>query len=65
MREEVKQLKGMAEKARTMLKIGEISYEEAKKLADPYIKAVNAKSVEIAKKYNQKPRKVTVSAFLR
>jgi hypothetical protein len=48
-----------------MLRIGEIDFDEAKKLVKPYIELVNSKSKEIAKKYNQKPRLVSVSGFLR
>lgn len=58
-------LKTKAEQARTLLRIGEIDFDEAKKLVKPYIDLVNSKSKEIAKKYNQKPRLVSVSGFLR
>lgn len=57
-------LKTKAEQARTLLRIGEIDFDEAKKLVKPYIDLVS-KSKEIAKKYNQKPRLVSVSGFLR
>lgn len=58
-------LKTKAEQARTLLRIGEIDFDEAKKLVKPYIDLINSKSKEIAKKYNQKPRLVSVSGFLR
>lgn len=37
----------------------QISYEEGRKLAQPYIAIANAKMLEIAKKYNKKPRLFT------
>lgn len=43
----------------------EITYDEAKKLAKPFIDIINNKSKEIAKKYNQKCRKVTFSGLMR
>jgi hypothetical protein len=34
-------------------------------MVNPYIEAVNAKSAEIAKKYNMRPKKVNATSFLR
>lgn len=61
----IEELKARAEKYRAMLHIGECTYEEARKNVDPYIKAVNEKAKEIAKKYNRKAPKMTAMAFLR
>ena len=47
------------------LKIGAINYDNAKKLAQPHIDAINDKSREIAKKYNVKPRIVGFHNFVR
>ena len=58
-------LKLKAEYARDMYKMGKISREEAKKEIEPYIEAVNQKMVELAKKYNQKPKKINIQGFLR
>jgi hypothetical protein len=44
---------------------GAIPYEKAKILADPYIKAFNIKSKEIAKKHNVSPRYISFSSFMR
>lgn len=44
---------------------GAIPYEKAKILADPYIKAFNIKSKEIAKKHNVSPRFISFSSFMR
>lgn len=65
MNEEIKSLKFEAEKAKVLLYTGTIGIEEAKTIIEPYISAVNAKSRELAKKYNQKPRLVSISGFLR
>lgn len=65
MNDEVRILKNEAEKARVLLRSGIIDLTEAKVKVKPYIDLVNKKSKEIAKKYNQRPRLVNVSAFLR
>lgn len=65
MNDEVRILKNEAEKARLLLRSGIIDLTEAKVKVKPYIDLVNKKSKEIAKKYNQKPRLVNASAFLR
>lgn len=43
----------------------EIDYKEAKKLAEPFINEMNNQSVVIAKKYNQKPKLISFSSFMR
>lgn len=65
MKQEIKELKEQAEHTRALLTIGAIGYDEAKEKVAPYINEVNKKSKEIAKKYNQKARLVTVKGFLR
>jgi len=47
------------------LHIGIISYKEAEKRAEPLLKILNDKSIELAKKYNVKPKKFTFSSFMR
>lgn len=65
MKAENRELKEKAEQARILYRMGEISREQAKKEVKPYVEAVNAKSKEIAKKYNQRPRLVNIAGFLR
>jgi len=43
----------------------ELSYEEAKELTMPIIEEMNKKSAEIAKKYNQRPKKFKFSSLMR
>ena len=54
-----------AEQARSLYRIGKISYSEAISSIKPYIDEVNIKSKELAKKYNQRPRLVQISSFMR
>jgi polyhydroxyalkanoate synthesis regulator phasin len=56
--------KHIAEKHRDLYKIGKISKEEASKFIKPYIDELNKKSIQIAEKYNQKPKKVSVAKYL-
>lgn len=65
MKEETRQLKIKAEQARSLYRIGKISYSEAISSIKPYIDKVNIKSKELAKKYNQRPRLVQISSFIR
>lgn len=60
-----KELKMQADMAKANLYLGTFTYDEAKKVVQPYVKAYNKKSKEIAKKYNQRARTITVSGFLR
>lgn len=60
-----KELKMQADMAKANLYLGLFTYEEAKKAVQPYIKAYNKKSKEIAKKYNQRARTITATGFLR
>ena len=60
-----KELKAKADMAKANLYLGVFTYEEAKEAIQPYVKAYNKKSKEIAKKYNQRPRTITVAGYLR
>jgi hypothetical protein len=50
-------LKHIAEKYRDLYRLGKVSKEEAVSNIKPYINELNKKSIEIAEKYNQKPKK--------
>lgn len=60
----MEELKHIAEKYRDLYRLGEVSKKEAVENIKPYINELNNKAVEIAEKYNQKPRKVSVAKFL-
>ena len=62
---EVANIREEAELAKVKLLYGEIEYEEAVEMVKPYINAVNGKSKSVAKKYNQRPRFVSVKGYLR
>jgi polyhydroxyalkanoate synthesis regulator phasin len=47
------------------VKMGAISFDEAKKMAQPHIDAINEKSKEIARKHGVKPRLVRFHNFIR
>jgi len=57
--------KQRAEEARIKFKAGLITYERAKEEIGPYIEMVNRKSIELAKKYNVRPQKANIKAYLR
>lgn len=65
MTDEVLEMKLRAEHASYLYNIGAITREEAKKEIMPYLNKVNEKAIEIAKKYNQRPKKVTFNTFVR
>lgn len=65
MNEEIKVLKQEAEMARMEYRAGHISRGEAQERITPYLDMVNTKSKELAKKYNQKPKLVNFSAYVR
>lgn len=58
-------IKQRAFEARCAYKKGLITRAEAKTDIEPYIKLFNNKSMEIAKKYNMKPKKITFAGFIR
>lgn len=65
MNQEVKELLARAQEARALYNAGKISREQAKAEIDPYINLFNKKSKELAKKYNQKPKLISFSSFVR
>lgn len=65
MKDNVRKAMEVAHEARYKMKIGAISYDEAKALIQPYITLVNEGAVRIAKEYGTSPRKVSVTGFLR
>ena len=65
MNDEIFKMKQEAEHYSYWYNIGAITREEAKEHIQPYLDKVNAKSEELAKKYNQKPKKVTFRTFVR
>lgn len=58
-------IKQRAEEAKIKLRCGVISYDEAVKEIMPFIKMANEYSKELAKKYNQRHRRISVQAYLR
>lgn len=64
-KEQLDELKVIAEHYRWLYNTGQCSREQAKENIMPYLNAVNEKSKEIAKKYKQRPRKVDFAAFIR
>lgn len=65
MREEIMELKQKAENAKYLYRTNTINRKTAKEEIMPYIEAYNKKSLEIAKKYNQKAKKLTFASFVR
>lgn len=65
MNDEILKLKQIAEEYRFLYQTNQITRDIAKNNIMPYINAINEKSKEIAKKYNQKPKKVTFITFIR
>lgn len=65
MDENIQKLKQQAEHYCMVYKMHGCTREEAKQKIQPYIDAVNQKSKEIAKKYNQKPKTVSFNKFVR
>lgn len=65
MEQEIIRLKNKAEEYRYLYNTGKITREEAKINIMPYLNKLNEKSLELAKKYNQKHKKITFSNFIR
>lgn len=65
MNDEILKLKQRAEEYRFLYQTNQITRDVAKNNIMPYIDEVNKKSKELAKKYNQKPKKVTFITFIR
>ncbi|PED64050.1 hypothetical protein [Priestia megaterium] len=64
MKAENKQLLEKALIAKSKYHYGVISKEEASEKIVPFVEAYNAKSKEVAKKYNQRPRLISFSSFV-
>ena len=62
---DIKQLKSTAEYYCDLYRLGKIDREKAKEYIMPYLDYVNTKSKELAKKYNQKHKKITFSYYIR
>ena len=65
MKKEIQELKEKAEKAKFLYKTNAITRQTAKEEILPYIEAYNQKSLEIAKKYNQKAKLLRFASFVR
>lgn len=52
-------------KTRTLYRTGQITREEAKSMIKDYEKYYNQRSIELAKKYNQKANKFSFNNFMR
>ena len=65
MKDEIMELKLREEEYRYYYQTGKIGIKEAKENIMPYIDKVNEKQKELAKKYNQRVKKVTFSSFCR
>lgn len=62
---ETKELKQTAEEGRALYRTGQIGIAEAKEMIMPYLAAVNKKSVELAKKFNVRAKKVNFNGYVR
>lgn len=65
MSEQIKELKAQAEEAKASYMYDTITRKEAIERVTPYVKALNKKGRELAKKYGMRPKPVTVIGFLR
>lgn len=65
MNEDVTKLMQEAEYWRSLYRCDACGRDEAKTHIMPYIDAINKKSKEISKKYNQKPRFVSFASYVR
>lgn len=65
MNSEARELLVKAQKAKALYSIGKLNRSQARAEIDPYIQAFNNKSKEIAKKYNQRPKLMSFSQFVR
>lgn len=54
-----------AEMYRFLYQTNGCNRECAQKMIQPYIDLVNVISVELAEKYNQKPKKITFASYVR
>lgn len=65
MNNNIAELRQKAEEARALYRAGAITREEAIEQIKPYQKIFNEVSVEKAKKYNLRPQRFSVNAYLR
>lgn len=61
----IEKIKDTAEYYKMLYNSGGCTREEAKKYIQPYLDLVNKKSIEIALKYNQKPKKINFISYIR
>lgn len=61
----MEEIKNRAFDARESYRAGFIGRSEAKADIMPYIVAVNEKSMEIARKYGMRPKKISFASFIR
>ena len=61
----IEKLRIQAEEYRILYKTGQCTREEAKNKIQPYLNVVNKKSIELAKKYNQKSKKISFAVYVR
>ena len=61
----IEELRNKAEQAKILYRSNVIDRKEAEKDIKPHLKVANDKSKELAKKYNQKPRLISMAAYLR
>ena len=59
------ELKNQAERYRYLYQTNQCSRAEAKAMIQPYLDLVNEKSIEIARKYNQRPKKIQFIEYVR
>lgn len=65
MKAEVAEAMQKAHEARSMLRVGQITFDEAKLRVQPYIDLVNEGAKKMSKQYGNPFRKVSVTGFLR
>lgn len=65
MSQEIQVLKDKAEEYRALYRAGQVTREEAVVHIAPYVDRFNEKSKEIAKKFNQRPKTISVAKFMR
>lgn len=62
---ETKILLETALKAKSLYHTGKINYEQAVELIRPYVDHFNKRSNEVAAKFNQRPKPISISMFMR
>ena len=59
------ELRSVAEYSRELYRAGQITREEAKEKIMPYLDHCNERAKELAKKFNQKPKKMDFISYVR